>query len=119
MSQSGSLRLRRSHRSRRPPIRHCIHLRRANYDRSRSYDLNADTFRILDVKSGIDVLFRIYPALLELLCYRVAVEAFDSNRKVIHDAHGRFMMERNESFRSEEHTSELQSPMYLVCRLLL
>ena len=27
-------------------------------DRSRSYDLNADTFRILDVKSGIDVLFR-------------------------------------------------------------
>src|SRR5437764_8138385 len=23
------------------------------------------------------------------------------------------------SFRSEEHTSELQSPMYLVCRLLL
>src|SRR5437762_9662376 len=24
-----------------------------------------------------------------------------------------------EDFRSEEHTSELQSPMYLVCRLLL
>src|SRR5215210_8970934 len=24
-----------------------------------------------------------------------------------------------EGFRSEEHTSELQSPMYLVCRLLL
>src|SRR5437763_13326385 len=24
-----------------------------------------------------------------------------------------------ENFRSEEHTSELQSPMYLVCRLLL
>src|SRR5437762_10768055 len=24
-----------------------------------------------------------------------------------------------EQFRSEEHTSELQSPMYLVCRLLL
>src|SRR5947199_5482619 len=72
-------------------------IRRQNYG-SRSYDLNADTFRILDVKSGIDVLFRIYLALLELLCYRVAVEAFDSNRKVIHDAHGRFMMERNESF---------------------
>src|ERR1017187_10919695 len=27
-------------------------------------------------------------------------------------------IERNE-YRSEEHTSELQSPMYLVCRLLL
>src|SRR5437762_11001253 len=26
---------------------------------------------------------------------------------------------RRRSFRSEEHTSELQSPMYLVCRLLL
>src|SRR5437763_2073687 len=26
---------------------------------------------------------------------------------------------RNGSARSEEHTSELQSPMYLVCRLLL
>src|SRR5437764_4981320 len=25
----------------------------------------------------------------------------------------------NTTFRSEEHTSELQSPMYLVCRLLL
>src|SRR5437762_3867849 len=25
----------------------------------------------------------------------------------------------NEQIRSEEHTSELQSPMYLVCRLLL
>src|SRR5437879_8826983 len=27
--------------------------------------------------------------------------------------------EANEKLRSEEHTSELQSPMYLVCRLLL
>src|SRR5436189_4603023 len=27
--------------------------------------------------------------------------------------------DRPEYFRSEEHTSELQSPMYLVCRLLL
>src|SRR5437879_9488525 len=26
---------------------------------------------------------------------------------------------RSRRFRSEEHTSELQSPMYLVCRLLL
>src|SRR5437764_13753337 len=26
---------------------------------------------------------------------------------------------RRRTFRSEEHTSELQSPMYLVCRLLL
>src|SRR5437764_1858748 len=30
-----------------------------------------------------------------------------------------FCQSRSSGFRSEEHTSELQSPMYLVCRLLL
>src|SRR5437764_6218364 len=29
------------------------------------------------------------------------------------------LMENTTNMRSEEHTSELQSPMYLVCRLLL
>src|SRR5437764_3546664 len=29
------------------------------------------------------------------------------------------LRDTGKSFRSEEHTSELQSPMYLVCRLLL
>src|SRR5437762_8081170 len=36
--------------------------------------------------------------------------------------HDRRLLQRREqrdSLRSEEHTSELQSPMYLVCRLLL
>src|SRR5437764_11580443 len=36
--------------------------------------------------------------------------------------HGRLVLyfdNRHASTRSEEHTSELQSPMYLVCRLLL
>src|SRR5437879_12610686 len=28
-------------------------------------------------------------------------------------------MDKDRAWRSEEHTSELQSPMYLVCRLLL
>src|SRR5437762_6764964 len=37
-------------------------------------------------------------------------------RKVAEDVQ---IVERGESARSEEHTSELQSPMYLVCRLLL
>src|SRR5437763_11390718 len=32
---------------------------------------------------------------------------------------GRVVRGVGEVFRSEEHTSELQSPMYLVCRLLL
>src|SRR5437764_10872846 len=37
------------------------------------------------------------------------------------DAEGEFRIRRNRGceIRSEEHTSELQSPMYLVCRLLL
>src|SRR5437762_10597996 len=29
------------------------------------------------------------------------------------------LVDKTNPFRSEEHTSELQSPMYLVCRLLL
>src|ERR1017187_10994041 len=33
--------------------------------------------------------------------------------------HGRAPGRSWQTFRSEEHTSELQSPMYLVCRLLL
>ena len=33
--------------------------------------------------------------------------------------HGLSDPERQAAYRSEEHTSELQSPMYLVCRLLL
>src|SRR5437762_8386977 len=32
---------------------------------------------------------------------------------------GRAALDENPEVRSEEHTSELQSPMYLVCRLLL
>src|SRR5437764_10529490 len=34
-------------------------------------------------------------------------------------SHGAPSVQRLEAERSEEHTSELQSPMYLVCRLLL
>src|SRR5438445_6300639 len=35
------------------------------------------------------------------------------------DRHGEFALESVEQLRSEEHTSELQSRQYLVCRLLL
>src|SRR5437764_14563522 len=35
------------------------------------------------------------------------------------DRHSRIGGDRQREWRSEEHTSELQSPMYLVCRLLL
>src|SRR5436189_2953383 len=36
----------------------------------------------------------------------------------LHDGSGERAL-TTEGYRSEEHTSELQSPMYLVCRLLL
>src|SRR4051794_41676001 len=35
------------------------------------------------------------------------------------DPHPAVMLRPNTSIRSEEHTSELQSPVHLVCRLLL
>src|SRR5690348_17458605 len=37
----------------------------------------------------------------------------------LHDRLGMVGMADENSFRSEEHTSELQSPVHLVCRLLL
>src|SRR5437763_5469466 len=48
-------------------------------------------------------------------------EPFDAEeRGVSHESGGRDFLELAEyGARSEEHTSELQSPMYLVCRLLL
>src|SRR5437762_988129 len=46
--------------------------------------------------------------------HRLADGALSRERAEVHgDARPRHL------FRSEEHTSELQSPMYLVCRLLL
>ena len=45
-------------------------------------------------------------------------ESVDRRTAPLHPAAGRFRTHRDEA-RSEEHTSELQSPMYLVCRLLL
>src|SRR5437762_8285640 len=47
------------------------------------------------------------------------VAALGSERIYPGNAGHKFSEFRNCSGRSEEHTSELQSPMYLVCRLLL
>src|SRR5437764_6443556 len=44
-------------------------------------------------------------------------DAFKLQDKVA--IHNPFLLIFNSTSRSEEHTSELQSPMYLVCRLLL
>src|SRR5437879_9289265 len=51
------------------------------------------------------------------------VAADDEFRVAVHDEIGimacEYELATRNSSRSEEHTSELQSPMYLVCRLLL
>src|SRR5437763_2366365 len=47
--------------------------------------------------------------------FRQALAASDAGRPKVENGYGGFWTR----YRSEEHTSELQSPMYLVCRLLL
>src|SRR5437762_10842761 len=63
------------------------------------------------------------PALLDELAQRhqVGVRQILQRAKLVLEAQQRIGRERAQRLerRSEEHTSELQSPMYLVCRLLL
>src|SRR5258708_21172270 len=51
----------------------------------------------------------------DLTCHRQAC----LKRSTAYDTHGRLHCRANRHLRSEEHTSELQSPDHLVCRLLL
>src|SRR5437879_8747697 len=47
------------------------------------------------------------------------IRAMDMAMSAPAKAKEQFQQEAFSEYRSEEHTSELQSPMYLVCRLLL
>src|SRR5437762_7530573 len=51
-------------------------------------------------------------------CYRRAIR-IHRGRHIGRTAHHDGALTHDRRRRSEEHTSELQSPMYLVCRLLL
>src|SRR5437763_14883440 len=62
-------------------------------------------------------LFRSFQRLLELL--ESALRVLALLVFALDDVLGRAAHEVGIVERSEEHTSELQSPMYLVCRLLL
>src|SRR5574337_949711 len=59
--------------------------------------------------------------LLLSLNNRLRLRPVEAPRGLIFDRNGDLMVENLASFdlRSEEHTSELQSPLNLVCRLLL
>src|SRR5437762_7810559 len=80
----------------------------------------------LDRKGLADHLFigrevhHPHPTLTELALDAVAAGEPLTDRQPFIEA-GSFRVVRGprHTFRSEEHTSELQSPMYLVCRLLL
>src|SRR5256885_12743359 len=56
-------------------------------------------------------------ALLKSAGFSMGAAAFRSGLPVSHT--GRSVLQKNRGTRSEEHTSELQSPCNLVCRLLL
>src|ERR1017187_3341909 len=81
-------------------------------------DLGADARSNAGAISG---WWRVSPLVRHLhtrayLLYPAAGRAWADRAAAARDrAHSR----RPNTYRSEEHTSELQSPMYLVCRLLL
>src|SRR5437879_11198410 len=66
-------------------------------------------------RNGVEVLLRQAEVFAELLRGQPFVEIRRSGIVELIDE----LRERRFQIRSEEHTSELQSPMYLVCRLLL
>src|SRR3712207_8390023 len=55
--------------------------------------------------------FEIYQALGDTVMEKIAKNWYDTKKK--------YEREKQAFYRSEEHTSELQSRQYLVCRLLL
>src|SRR5437762_6734275 len=72
-------------------------------------------FRSIDGDAGFaDMLQAAARVFLEAALYQLANYCWRTPRQTVERR--RFLHHRS---RSEEHTSELQSPMYLVCRLLL
>src|SRR5437763_11545915 len=61
----------------------------------------------------------VYGSLLFRARFRRSQVQVHSILHALLDTNRRSLEFRRPGFRSEEHTSELQSPMYLVCRLLL
>src|SRR5437879_10814407 len=79
---------------------------------AKAIEFNSDD--VLQVEQG-----SLYPALHRLIKRRwisFAEGTSENNRRA---KFYRLTIKGRRQLRSEEHTSELQSPMYLVCRLLL
>src|SRR5437762_5096283 len=96
---------------------------------AREVERHAHVYRLvgcdtLEVDMQHDLAVRMHLEVTQQHLLTVAVELHVQDRRVKPLAAQR--MEQRvvfdfdcDRFRSEEHTSELQSPMYLVCRLLL
>src|SRR5437763_1885827 len=85
----------------------------AQVDRQGCALILADTWPEKIGKGLMFISLNVEPATRE-----VATAALDALRAEL-EAKGVTVREGSRGYRSEEHTSELQSPMYLVCRLLL
>src|SRR2546426_3812086 len=62
---------------------------------------------------------QIFVLILSLLCHPLLASEYPSVTKVSEQSTSNVDINKPGSNRSEEHTSELQSPCNLVCRLLL
>src|SRR5437879_6654668 len=79
--------------------------------RERIHHLESTVHSVRMLTKAVDELQESMPTLAR----RAAQEAVAEDRRV----RSRDWYSHVRAYRSEEHTSELQSPMYLVCRLLL
>ena len=64
--------------------------------------VQGDSFRILDMKSGVNVLFWSQPMLLQVARHGFLVERFNANRVVVHQAGWTLVVKRNACFWSPE-----------------
>src|SRR5437762_6803071 len=76
------------------------------------YKLGASAEQIVQKFLGLE-LADVYAAIAYYLNHEEAIEEYLRQQ----EAAGDEVQKKIESDQSEEHTSELQSPMYLVCRL--
>ena len=71
---------------------------------SNSYDLDIYSFRVFDMKTGVQVVFRRSSPFVQLARDDFPIEPLDADRKVIHQASGALVMERNQNLsRPETH----------------
>src|SRR5689334_23538814 len=98
---------------------HEVMLRDALEERYLAYALSTIMHRALpDARDGLKPVHRRILYGMRLLRLDPGTP-FKKSAKIVGDVMGSFHPHGDQSIRSEEHTSELQSQFHLVCRLLL